>query len=233
MSMEKQRIQPIEPFSLSDRIEQRITEYIKENNLKPGDALPKEIQLAEWLGVSRTAVREAMMRLRTLGLIESKKHRGMVLKEPDLISNIERTLNYEMLDKRTLQDLFEFRLMFEMGMVDFVFLRKTNEQIRELEKLAHSSSYSYVANSFSWEEEFAFHSALYKMASNQTLLRFQKLLLPVFQYVHDLQVHSENKLIPYHIVTHHDLVMELKKGTPQTFREAMRAHLNPHFEKMK
>ncbi len=234
--MEINKIQPIENFTLADRIEQRIVEHIKENNLKPGDALPKEIQLAEWLGVSRTAVREAMMRLRTLGLIESKKHRGMVLKEPDLINSIERILNPKMLDEQTLKDLFEFRLMFEMGLADFIFARKTEKQVHDLEEIAKKSQYEYVDNSFSLEDEFAFHSALYKMAGNETLYRLHNLLLPVFQYVHDLQEKETNSLLngnlQEHIVTHIDLVEELKNGTAESFRTAMRQHLNPHFKRL-
>ena len=142
--MQDIKIQPFENITLVDRIEKHIVEYIKENNLKPGDALPKEIQLAQWLGVSRTAIREAMLRLRTLGLVESKKHRGMILKEPDLIINIQKTINPKMLDSKTLQDLFEFRLMFEIGMVDFVFARKTPEQVLELKRLATTANYEYV-----------------------------------------------------------------------------------------
>ncbi|GIJ94301.1 FadR/GntR family transcriptional regulator [Capnocytophaga stomatis] len=227
------KLQPLESITLVDRIEQRITEYIRENNLKPGDSLPKEMELAEWLGVSRTAVREALLRMRTMGLVESKKHRGMVLKEPDLIFNIQRTIESKMLDESTLQDLFEFRLMFEIGMVDFVFARKTEEQVQELEALAKRANYEYIDNYFSLQDEFAFHSTLYKMASNQTLLRFQELLLPVFQYVHDLQAKEIPNLgTQNQLVTHIDLVEELKNGTPQSFREAMRMHLNPHFERM-
>lgn len=169
VGMVKKIMKPLENFSLVDRIEQHIVQYIKENDLKPGDPLPKEMQLAEWLGVSRTAIREAMLRLRTLGLIESKKHRGMVLKEPDLINSIERILNPQMLDEQTLKDLFEFRLMFEMGLVEFIFARKTEQQVLELEEIAKSANYQYMDNYFSLEDEFAFHSALYKMAGNETL----------------------------------------------------------------
>ncbi|MDO4782238.1 MAG: FadR/GntR family transcriptional regulator [Capnocytophaga felis] len=230
----KIKLEPLESITLVDRIEQRIVDYIRENNLKPGDSLPKEIEFANWLGVSRTAIREALVRMRTMGLVESKKHRGMILKEPDLIFNIQKTLNSKMLDENTLQDLFEFRLMFEIGMVDFVFARKTDEQVQELETLAKRANYEYIDNYFSLEDEFAFHSTLYKMAGNQTLLRFHEILLPVFQYVHDLQAKEIPNLgTQNQLVTHIDLVEELKNGTPQSFREAMRIHLSPHFERIK
>ena len=70
------------------------------------------------------------------------------------------------------------------------------------------------------------------MANNQTLLRFQEILLPVFQYVHDMQA-KDIPSLRQTSVTHIDLVEELKKGTPQSFREAMRIHLDPHFERLK
>lgn len=237
--MNTEGMEPLENLSLVDRVEQRILNYIKENGLRPGDPLPRELQLTEWLGVSRTAIREAMLRLRTLGLIESKKHRGMILKEPDLVENFERMLDPKMLDEQTLNDLFEFRLMFEIGMVDFVFARKTEKQIDELELLVKKSSNSRCdSNHFSLEEEVAFHKLLYKMADNPMLFKFQKLLLPVFQYVHELQKtesinHASNGTLPdYPVITHKDLLRELKEGTPQTFREAMRLHLEPHFRRV-
>ncbi|HYH56481.1 MAG TPA: GntR family transcriptional regulator, partial [Anseongella sp.] len=62
--------------TMADVIELRIREYLKKKSFKPGDALPKEIELAEALGVSRNVVREALSRLRMLGMIETKRKRG-------------------------------------------------------------------------------------------------------------------------------------------------------------
>ncbi|CEN53804.1 FadR/GntR family transcriptional regulator [Capnocytophaga canis] len=238
--IELQKIEPSENVSLVDRIEQQIILYIKENDLRPGDSLPKEMELAEQLGVSRTAVREAMLRLRTLGLIESKRHKGMVLKEPNLIENLEKMLDPHMLDKATLHNLFEFRLMFEIGMTDFVFARKTQEQIQTLEQIVNKTrDVQCDSNSFSLEDEVLFHKSLYKIADNEMLLRFQKIILPVFEYVHHLQREELNGALTngtledeISIVTHRDLVEELKNGTPQSFREAMRQHLQPHFSRI-
>jgi DNA-binding FadR family transcriptional regulator len=87
------KIKPINTSSLVDKVELRLWEYFEENNLKPGDALPKEVDLSRELGVSRTVVREAFSRLRTLGFIDSKKNRGMVLTRPDVLSSFEKVLN--------------------------------------------------------------------------------------------------------------------------------------------
>ena len=63
----------VDTSSLVDRVEANLVQLLQERKLKVGDAIPKEIELAETLGVSRTVIREAMSRLRMMGLIETKK----------------------------------------------------------------------------------------------------------------------------------------------------------------
>jgi len=59
-----EHLNTIDTSSLVDRAEKEIINLFVNQGLKVGDALPKEIELAETLGVSRTVVREAMLRLR-------------------------------------------------------------------------------------------------------------------------------------------------------------------------
>lgn len=234
MNTPRKKLKPIESVSLVDRVERRIIAYIKDNHLQPGESLPKEVDFAESLGVSRTAVREAMLRLRTLGLIESKKHRGMVLLEPDLIGNFERMLDPAIVDEKTLRFLFEFRLMLEVGMIEFIFARKTEKQIQELEEIVNSSEESRCDNeNFYLDNEIKFHGKLYEMSGNKMLGKFQKVLLPIFQYIHELSKYETSCIFPEgrRRVTHKDLLEELKTGTPSSMRELMREHLNSHFTK--
>src|SRR5580700_5098407 len=61
---------------LYEQIVQQIEESVLKGNLKPGDQLPAERELAQQLGVSRTAVREAVKTLREKGLVEAYSGRG-------------------------------------------------------------------------------------------------------------------------------------------------------------
>jgi GntR family transcriptional regulator, transcriptional repressor for pyruvate dehydrogenase complex len=61
---------------LYEQIVQQIEETILKGELKPGDQLPAERDLAEQFGVSRTAVREAVKALREKGLVEAYTGRG-------------------------------------------------------------------------------------------------------------------------------------------------------------
>lgn len=228
------KMKPLKSLSLVDKVEERLIEFFKENNLKIGDKIPKELDFAEALGVSRTVVREALLRLRTLGIIESKKHKGMVLTEPDIILNIERALDTKLFGEEMLKDIFELRLILEMGMADSLFGRKTAEDIEELDKIVLKEEKEHFDSTiFTLEYEIRFHGKLYEMSGNSTLQRFQKLLLPVFQYYHN-QKNPMDERFEYtqKFVSHRDLLNELKAGNPESFRVAMRRHLEPHFDRI-
>ena len=70
--------------SLVDKVEKRLIEVFVYKELRPGDSIPKETELASFMGVSRTVIRESLNRLKTMGLIESRKHRGTIIKSPNL-----------------------------------------------------------------------------------------------------------------------------------------------------
>lgn len=217
-------LQPIANTTMADLVEVRLREYLKKKSFLPGDALPKETELAEALGISRNILREALSRLKMLGMIESKKKRGMILAKPDILGAFEKVLDPLIIDKETLRDIFELRLVLEMGLADLLYIRKTDKAIKELEIIAKEE---VTDASFRMQNEIAFHGKLYEMTGNDTLKRFQIMLLPIFAYV----ITQEKKPIRGK-VSHKDLVKILKKGTKEDFKKGMLAHLQPHFDRL-
>ena len=227
-------LKPLTNLSLVDKVEISITEYIKTNKLGVGDTIPKEMEFAEALGVSRTVIREALTRLRTIGIIDSKKHKGMVLSQPDIIKNFEKVMGTNLVGDETLKDIFELRLILEMGMVDFVFARKTEADLVELTAIVDRMEKNKPdAKVFSLKNEVAFHGKLYEMSGNKTLQRVQNILLPVFQYVHDHKL-VDAKTYEYSkkFVTHRQLLDYLKENDVKKFRKGLAQHLEPHFERV-
>lgn len=221
----------LDTSSLVDRVEMKIIDLFINKGLKVGDALPKEVELAEILGVSRTVIREAMLRLRMVGLIDSKKHRGAVLTNPDLLSPLKKSLHPSILAEKTLRDLFEMRLMLEVGMADLLFERITDADLEELDKIVANEPMHPDATLFNIIDEIAFHGKLYEISGNQMLKDFQHMLFPVFQYVHTsglLTKASQSKTF----ISHRGLVDILKVGNPEVFRNAMRKHLDNHFARL-
>lgn len=221
----------VDTSSLVDKVEMKLVDLFINKGLKVGDALPKEVELAEILGVSRTVIREAMLRLRMVGLIESKKHRGAVLTNPDLLSPLRKSLHPNILAENTLRDIFEMRLVLELGMADLLYARMTEADLDELEAILAAEPLKTDLAIFNIEDEIAFHGKLYEISGNLTLKDFQHMLLPVFQYVHSSGMLNE----PVHsksFISHRGLVDILRVGTPEVFRNAMRKHLDSHFTRL-
>lgn len=220
-------LQPIASLTMADQVEAQLHEYIIKRAIRPGDAIPKEQELADALGVSRNVVREALSRLRMLGLIDSKKKRGMILTRPDVMKGLERILHPAILDEQVRKQLFELRLVLEVGLGDLIFARKTDGHLKKLDAIVERERKA-TTQIEKIRCELDFHSTLYEMAGNDTLKRFQTILLPVFEYV----VEYESKLQHTSVgsVTHADLVKILYGNNPEEFPNAMRKHLSPHFQ---
>src|SRR3954453_7222898 len=64
------RLEPVQRRSLPDAVFEQLTAEIVAGGVPPGDTLPPERALTEQLGVNRQAVREALQRMSSLGLID-------------------------------------------------------------------------------------------------------------------------------------------------------------------
>jgi len=226
-----QSIKNIDTSSLVDRVEKNLVELFVEKKFKVGDPIPKELELADALGVSRTVIREALLRLRLMGLIDSKKKRGAVLTSPDLVSILEKSMNPEILDKSTLKEIFEMRLALEIGMADFIIERVKPEDIAELRAIVSVETSSSQAVIFDVEQEIRFHGKLYDITGNETLRKFQKMLLPVFDYVHQSGL-LKKPVKHKKFVSHAGLIDLIEKGSAEMLRNGMRNHLENHFARL-
>ena len=223
-------LEPLESLSMTDRVENSLREYFTENAFKPGDPLPNELEIAQKLNVSRNVVREALSRLRMLGMIDARPRRGMIMAQPDLLAGLEKVLNPFLLSKSNLQDIFELRLILEMGIAELLFARKTQKDLDELEVIVEKEKELPVLSKI---DEIEFHGKLYAMTGNETFQRFQSLLFPVFEHVFTSEYKNGVNIVITDPVSHYDLFTILKNGTPEEFRKAMHVHLMVYYSTIK
>lgn len=74
---------PIRTSLLRDTVHDRLRDAIVDGTLAPGEVV-RDTELASWLGVSRTPVREALLRLGETGLVRAAPGRSTVVAEIDL-----------------------------------------------------------------------------------------------------------------------------------------------------
>jgi DNA-binding FadR family transcriptional regulator len=220
--------------TLADQVEKKIIEYIKENKLTPGDSLPNELQFSEMMGISRNVVREAMSRLRMLGLVDSRTKRGIVVTEPPLLNGFSKVLDPNLFSTQTIKDMMGMRIALEIGITDFIFANITDKDIQDLQKIVEQQVAIGLHN-LSIEDELKFHLRIYKIAGNKFIMNFQELIHPIFIFSKqnynnyfkpvNLQLIKENK-----IVSHADIFAYLKNRDSEGYRKIIRMHLHPYWE---
>jgi DNA-binding FadR family transcriptional regulator len=218
--------------SLVDQVESKLLNYFREMSLKPGDMMPGEIELKDALGVGRSVLREALSRFRMVGLIESKPGKGMILREPSLFSGLERVMNPHLLSDSKLIDLLGFRIMIELGSVDFIFENVVPQDIKDLEKII-AQQVEIKANQFTPQSDYDFHVRLLQIANNNTVQQFQNILYPIFVFAKENFDILIEKSDSANSVSHKHLLTLLKNNKKEEFREAMRNHLQLYFALVK
>ena len=202
------------PVTLADCVEDQLLNFMCYRRLKAGDVLPREEELAAHLNVSRHIVREGISRLKALDLVESRKRKGLVVKTPYVFSGLKKLVEVNLFTPEERRELNEIRLAMEIGLCDFIYMRKTPEKIRELKKYTDSiGSYRYTS-----EQEIEFHSCLVGIAGNRQVSQFRDILVRIFAD-RDMITNQDNKPS-----THSEICDTLEHGTIEDFRQVMHQH---------
>ena len=186
------------------------------------------------MGISRNVVREAMSRLRMLGLIQSRTKRGIVITEPPLLNGFKKILDPQLLSTATIKEMMGIRIALEIGITDFIFTNITRKDIAELEKIV-SRQQAIGLNNLSVEDEMLFHTKIYEIAGNDFILQFNEIMHPVFvfakqNYESHFQPINQKLNEQGKIVRHADLLQLIKDKNKGGYHNAMKAHLQPYWE---
>lgn len=163
----------IQRVPLQHEIIAYIKNYIQDNDLKPGDRLPSQADLMEMMGVSRTALREAVKTLEAKGVIEVKNGKGIYVKE-----NFTEALSNQLSFAKEQEDLIEtleVRAALEREMLKLIVQKATDEELDELGKIVEVLMEKYHKGLRQNVEDEAFHLKLYQMCHHgmfEQLLEF-------------------------------------------------------------
>ena len=137
--MENQRIASPELFkspqrmSTVDTVIYKIKELLIKGQLRPGDKLPNEIELAKQLKTSRGSIREAMKVLTYFGILQIKRGDGTYVSSSSPRSAIDHILFQLLLSETDLYKLSELRKLIELGMIDPIIQHADDRDLEEIE----------------------------------------------------------------------------------------------------
>lgn len=210
--------------SISEDIVENLLSLIRERELRPGDKLPPERELAAMMQVSRPSLREALRALAIMNVIEIRQGDGTYVTslEPNLLM-AHLDFVFALTDTAFLE-LFEARRILEPGLVAMAAARITDEEIAELEQcLARSQEVVDDYEAFA-AADLEMHELIAKAARNSILER-------CMAGVSALGRVSRRRTVALPGVTlqslqdHRAIVSALKARDPLAARQAMLDHL--------
>jgi GntR family transcriptional regulator, transcriptional repressor for pyruvate dehydrogenase complex len=170
------QLEPIQRETVMDMVARRIEQLVRSGDLKEGDRLPPEPQLAEMLHVSRGSLREALKGLVYLGLIRSRAGDGTYIQ-----SSLSRVLNQHfqwmiLLNEVKHLEIYELRKIIEPDVAALAAKRATPADLHRLgtalDGMAHARRNPELFQAF----DIQFHDAFAQASGNAAIQTTMRML---------------------------------------------------------
>ncbi len=219
------RFEVVSRSTLPEEIANRLLDQIRAQQLRPGDKLPAERNLARMMEVSRPVLREALRALALMRVVDIRQGDGTYitsLEPKQLISHLDFVFSR---DSIALVQLLEARRVIETGNVRLAAVRVTDDELTALEgRLGAMAACIDDPERFS-ELDIAMHTAVCAAANNFLLLQFMNIISTLgrlsrertggLRAVRDAALHD-----------HRRIVDALRRHDPDAAEAAMRDHLD-------
>jgi GntR family transcriptional regulator, transcriptional repressor for pyruvate dehydrogenase complex len=164
----------------------RLRRQIQESQLDDGDFFMTEADLAATYEVSRTVAREAVGRLKSLGMLEGRKRKGLIVRRPDPIRLLTQTLPSLISSEDDLRELGMLRYALEVGSIELAIQHATEEQLEELARIVSDMEAAFadadLAESFV-DLDLQFHALILSMTGSRMISGMRNLLVDFFSKV--------------------------------------------------
>ena len=127
---------PVERPALAELVARKILDMVRSGNLKPGEQLPPERELAVMLQVSRPSVREALRGLQILGVLRMRQGGGIFvtqLEASDLLAPLQFFIT---LTPQNVDALYEARVTIDSAVARRATANLTDEEVARLRSMA-------------------------------------------------------------------------------------------------
>lgn len=214
---------------------ERIKIMIAQGNLKPGDRLPSERELAEYFDVSRVPVREALKILEYMGVISNRRGDGMYLNSTDLASIFSKMNFAFSVTKRTLRELFEVRDALEASAAYHAALRRTDNDIANLRNSLEHMERIYMTPEDTAETRRAlsheFHTHLVTAAHNAVLSNIYDSLFELLDISKQITL-TDHNYSEHSQASHYEIFQCVVNGDSAGAQQAMINHMHSSLQKL-
>lgn len=177
-------IQPVKRTRAYEDIVRQLTEMVRRGELKAGDRLPAERELAASFGVGRPTLRQAITVLTQAGILEVRPGSGVYLAGP-LQQAAGHTANNPMAmvlitENKSLRDILELRMGIEGEAAYLAALRRTPEHVAKLQQAIRDLDDAFEQRGVAIQEDYQFHYAVAEATGNPVFVKVMASLVDLF-----------------------------------------------------
>ena len=216
-------VQPVRRDRLYQGIVSQIEGLLERGELKPGDQLPPERQLAEQLQVSRASVREALRSLELLGIVETRAGGGTFVRraQPD---DLARPLQSLITRGHTIADVIDVRGLVEPAVAERAARNISAAELAELREILKAQERKVSAGEPYVEEDTRFHELIGTAARNELLVTVLGVIWDVLRSSREEWLQTE-KRAHESLEAHRRILAALERHDPAGARTAAADHI--------
>jgi GntR family transcriptional regulator, transcriptional repressor for pyruvate dehydrogenase complex len=210
----------------SEEVVQQLREMIHRGDLRPGDRLPPERDLAKLLGVSRPTLRAGIRTLSAVGVLQSRQGAGTFVVEADASPALDANPLRLMasLHGFTNDEMFEARISLEMAVAGLAAERATGEQLAAMSEEVAEMFAALDQPEDYLVHDMRFHQTIAAASGNRILTALMNMVATILFETRSKTVHRALDL-KESADMHRQIYRAIRDRNPEAAREAMRDHL--------
>jgi GntR family transcriptional repressor for pyruvate dehydrogenase complex len=165
------RITPVRKLRISEEIVDQIRELVLSGELRPGDQLPPERELADRFQVSRASIREALTALQVMGLLERTRGGSLTARGNSVWFTVAPISSFLATRKHLVVEPIEVRRMIEPEAARLAAERADEYDLARIDECLQRMEQDIAAGGLGVEHDAAFHSAIAQATKNELLVR--------------------------------------------------------------
>ncbi|MFC2031329.1 FadR/GntR family transcriptional regulator [Chloroflexota bacterium] len=222
----QQQFQAVRHTRLSEEIGRQVENLILSNELRIGDTLPPERELAAQLGVSRNILREAISMLVQKGLLEVRPGSGTYVARPSAEFLSDSLSLFLRFNASAFFDLVEARRALEVQAADLAAQRATKEDCRLIAACLKDMEAAVGEPETYTEADVCFHAAVASAGRNEILrLLLDSIREALRENIRFLLEHHPSA-VDDAMRSHRRIAQAVQQHSPEDARAAMREHLD-------
>jgi GntR family transcriptional repressor for pyruvate dehydrogenase complex len=208
---------------------QHVRGLIERGELRPGDRLPAERELAVQLGVSRPSVRAGLRSLSAIGVLQTRHGAGTFITDGPPTLGSEPLSFLAALHGFTRDEMFEARRLLEVGVVTLSATRASGEQIAAIAEEVTSMFASLDCPQDFLRHDIRFHRAVASACGNPILASLVEMLSEVF-YERRRGTVGRARDLRESAEMHRRIYMAIRQRDGAAARDAMDRHLHLSYQ---